>query len=388
MSLFSTSFVVSTLLRSLVVPLSCHVVVVSLTWTSLPSTSRSGGRLRAHGDSRTVVRATPSPLDDDDDDAVVATTRFLELGGGEDDTGGDGGERVTTAYRFKAASSSSDATSTTTPPPLLLVHPVGVGLSSWFWDRLAREWPGEIYAPDLIGCGASDAWDPSERGLFLPLDWTRQCETLVREVVGRPCVAVVQGGLAPVGAQLAARDVRRSDTGRESETTSLVRALVLTSPPLWEDMVKAVPEAELQCNYAFLTSPLLGPIAFGVLETRAVVEFFTNTFLFQGRCDDEWSDNVDAGATLRARPPVAAFNAGLLNARSWEEELVAAGVRRPTLVLSGEADKRAGKREHGYASNMERCATETLPGCNVLPWENAGETSRAILEFCATNGLS
>ena len=26
--------------------------------------------------------------------------------------------------------------------PLLLVHPVGIGLSSWFWDKFLDEWQG------------------------------------------------------------------------------------------------------------------------------------------------------------------------------------------------------------------------------------------------------
>ena len=69
-------------------------------------------------------------------------------------------------------------------PPLLLVHPLGVGLSSWFWDPFLSEWSGsEVFVPDLIGCGASEAWQPSERGLFVPLDWVRALEALWREEI-------------------------------------------------------------------------------------------------------------------------------------------------------------------------------------------------------------
>ena len=94
------------------------------------------------------------------------------------------------AYRHKAAAAGHE-----NDAPLLLVHPVGIGLSSWFWERFMEEWRGgELYAPDLIGCSYSgDRWEPAARGLFLPLDWARGCETLWREHIQRPCVVVAQG---------------------------------------------------------------------------------------------------------------------------------------------------------------------------------------------------
>ena len=42
-------------------------------------------------------------------------------------------------------------------PAIVLLHPVGIGLSSWFWTRVMAELPNEVYAPDFIGCGRSDA---------------------------------------------------------------------------------------------------------------------------------------------------------------------------------------------------------------------------------------
>lgn len=53
--------------------------------------------------------------------------------------------------------------------PIVLVHPVGVGLSSWFWVKLMEAFEDNppIYAPDLIGCGlyhGADPWDPDKVG--------------------------------------------------------------------------------------------------------------------------------------------------------------------------------------------------------------------------------
>lgn len=103
--------------------------------------------------------------------------------------------------------------------PIILVHPVGVGISSWFFTKLMTEFTDcpAIYAPDLIGCGlahGADAWDPETKGMFFPLSWVEGVETLINTVVmprvrlkGQPalgsgnkdyekgCVVLVQGGL-------------------------------------------------------------------------------------------------------------------------------------------------------------------------------------------------
>ena len=127
-------------------------------------------------------------------------------------------------------------------PSVILVHPVGIGLSSWFWTKVMEDYSENpnIYAPDLLGCGldhgASD-WNPDEKGLFFPLSWTEAIETLINEKVGKEgCTVVVQGGLAPVGILLASRNPK------------MVKRLVLTSPPTYEDIVSAVNEKELKVS--------------------------------------------------------------------------------------------------------------------------------------------
>ena len=72
-------------------------------------------------------------------------------------------------------------------PPIILVHPVGVGISSWFYKKLMLEYTDNppLYAPDLIGCGlghGADAWDPEKIGLFFPLSWVEGVESLINEV--------------------------------------------------------------------------------------------------------------------------------------------------------------------------------------------------------------
>ncbi len=285
-------------------------------------------------------------------------------------------------YRYKAASPGFENAN-----PILLIHPVGIGLSSWFWERLFVEWSGPaIYAPNLIGCGifeGGDAWDPDERGLSFPLGWAKGCEALMKlsetesgsnflalrfPLFGsnkdRKWTVMAQGGLAPVGVLLASRN------------PDIVENLVLASPPTWNDMTTAVPETQLSRNYNFLRNPIWGRMAFQLLESRGAIEFFSNQFLFSKPCDKVWLDNAEKELGWKARPPVIAFNSGFCQHRSLEEEL--RSLPQPTLILAGDGDKR--KREE-YQSNMKNCRLQILSGLNVLPWESANETVSALKEL-------
>lgn len=305
-------------------------------------------------------------------------------------------------YRHKPASVGCEE-----EPPVLLIHPVGIGLASWFWEPFMEAWRGPaLYAPNLVGCGVSeggDAWNPDERGLFIPLGWVRGCEALMnlidegddgdlhssgrdrrferqptalaspatffKSLVSRRAgsatpktwTVVTQGGLAPIGVLLAARNPTR------------VGNLVMASPPTWRDMTTAVPEEELSRNYSFLRSPLWGSLAFRLLESRKAIEFFSNQFLFSEPCDVAWLDKAENEFGVLARPPVQVFNAGLCMNRGLETELTA--LEQPTLIVQGIDDKR--HREE-YVDKMKNCQTESLPGQNVIPWEYPKEFARLL----------
>ena len=292
-------------------------------------------------------------------------------------------------YRYRPAAPGHED-----DEPLILIHPVGIGCSSWIWTKMMEEWNGgAVYAPNLIGCGledGNDAWDPDTRGLSVPLGWVKAVEALIQEKALAPspsrmeatdgknvdvggllgkllgdkssragpasCTVVVQGGSATIGVLLASRN------------PSVVSHLVLTSPPTWEDMTTATPEEELTKNYNFYRSSW-GKLAFAVLESRWAVRLFSNLFLFLEECDDLWVDlsTSEEATTVEARPPVAIFNSGFLQHRSYEEELCES-VEQPTLIVSGSGDKRAEKRIQ-YGSEMNKCSLKTLRGTNVLPWE-------------------
>ena len=290
-------------------------------------------------------------------------------------------------YQFKPASKGFEKES-----PILLVHPVGIGMSSWFWEKMMNSWNGPaLVAVDLIGCGikhGADAWDPNERDLSVPLGWVKACEALMQIVgaemassnkqsifpfpsqggiFGKKYSVVVQGGLAPVGVLLAARN---------PET---VQKLVLTSPPVWKEMTTGVPEKELQKNYEFLSSPIFGPLAFGLLESQWAVRFFSNLFLFSEPCDEQWLKEVENEACSDARPPVQVFNAGFCIHRSFEEELRT--LPQPTLILQGADDEARIPDRASYSNTMQHCTLQVMEGKNVLPWENPKKVGQAIQNF-------
>jgi len=270
------------------------------------------------------------------------------------------------AYRYKEAKSASEL------PPLVLVHPVGIGLSSWFWEPLMQQWEGEAYALDLIGCGTlgGDFWDPQERGMFFPLTWAQQVQTLIENHIQKPCIVVCQGGTAPIGVVLA-------------KNSALVDRFVLTSPPIYSDMVYPLSNHTLQSNFDFYTS-WRGKIVFQLLENQRAISLFSNLFLFEDKADQNFIDlaTLECQSTIKLRPPIMAFNAGLLQHRSFYEDMQQ--IFQPTLILSGTSDRRA-KNRLEYATTIPNCNLETLPGFNVLPWEHAKETSDAIFDWIKTS---
>ena len=314
-----------------------------------------GAALCAHAAALQPFRAAPRQ-------AVLARARFET---GDDVPGGtyetyehDG---WTCGYRHK----------TGCEPAIVLLHPVGIGLSSWFWTRVMAELPNEVYAPDFIGCGRSDPWDPAERGLFLPLDYSRQVEELWRQKIAKPCCVVAQGGLAPVGVYLASRSSDRWDGARA------VAGLALSAPPPFADLAEGLDSAEVARNLDFLQSSL-GRQLVKLLRSAFFVKFFSNLFLFADSCDEAWISNclVD-DARPKSIEPVLTFNAGVVGARGLFDELKMQ-VPQPVLVIEGSADKRSQKRG-GYAEtvpDLERVAIEG--SCNVPPWERPGLVADAI----------
>ena len=322
---------------------------------------------------------------------------------------------------------------------LLLIHPVGIGQSAWFWDRFIADWfqnsktnsnsTSTVYTVNLLGCGVNSErnalWNMtkqtkqcathelSEFPVSLPLlSWVEQCETMIKEVICPKCstqsqsngsknqifrnrrwnfsksalrpavegsnadiaeskamiTIVAQGGLAPVAILLAARN------------PSLIKDLILTSPPTFEELTKNIPESELRFNYKALCNPILEKIAFRLLESRWAIKFFSDLFLFARQCDSEWIIRTINESGPDVRQPVQLFNAGYCSYRSFQEELCNE-ITQPTLIVRGKEDTRDCLI---YAEKLRNCYIKIIDGKNVLPWESSQECCAAIQAFLNT----
>ena len=307
---------------------------------------------------------------------------------------------------------------------ILLIHPIGIGQASWFWDRFISEWfsnkntTGILYTVNLLGCGVTTErnapWNMtrqtqqyslpeiSELPVSLPLmSWVEQCEAMLQQVIlqkdpsssihilpnagsrwnlvknalnqgfisesiDKVTVTIIaQGGLAPVAALLAARN------------PDIVQGMILTSPPAFDDLTKSVPESELRFNYKALCQPLVEKLAFSVLESQWAIQFFSNIFLFSRPCDSEWINRTMNESGPSVRRAVQLFNAGYCSYRSYEEELKDK-IYQPTLILRGTGDNRDCD---AYANAIPNCSFQKINGKNVLPWESSSECCTAIKAF-------
>ena len=187
-----------------VLPVATPASSLALHPSITPKIERTSGLLR-----RVLVRTS---------NRIAMTSSSADISHGEYTYG-----TFKCAFLRKAAAKGFESS-----PPLLLVHPVGIGLSSWFWRKFLDEWEGgEVFAVDLIGCGNSSPWQPAGEGMFVPLDWVRSLETLWALHIRRKCVVVVQGGLAPVGVQLAARQTWE---GEKPKTETAPLSVLLINP--------------------------------------------------------------------------------------------------------------------------------------------------------------
>ena len=105
------------------------------------------------------------------------------------------------------------------PLPLAMCWQVWLSvLNSSVYESRLEEWQGgELFAPDLIGCGDGDRWEPEKRGLFLPLDWARGCEA--------PLHGRKYGAVAPPLAGQRRRRSQRRRRKRAAATREATRPL-------------------------------------------------------------------------------------------------------------------------------------------------------------------
>jgi pimeloyl-ACP methyl ester carboxylesterase len=321
------------------------------------------------------------------------------------------------SYRTKEAAKSAPFLTNKrngTSDPFVLIHPVGIGMASWFYDRMLEAWPtagrsrtdeqnqreappdpssssATLFAINLRGCGRRDArllQSAVDSAAPISLErWVQDCAAFVDDVVlkdpslpsppfpfaflpqkpsSKRCHLVVQGGLAPLGLELARRYPGR------------IRSLTLCSPP---EVLQVAPQADVEKNLRLLASPLGNAAIERLLENPAAIRLFSNLFLFASPCDAEWVRQASSECGPEVRRAVQFFNAGGCS-RVASADLPP--LEPPVLILQGSQDLR--RRSPDYVASKSRVEFRTLLGAkNVLPWEAPTETAAAIQDFVRQN---
>ena len=272
----------------------------------------------------------------------------------------------------------------TTSIPLLLIHPIGVGLSKYFWHRFCSLWqeknfPNPIYNPDLLGCGESDM--PSVA--YYPVDWAEQLQYFLEKIVQKPVVLIVQGGLFPIAVSLV----------KLQQKSNLIHGLILSGPPQLDLIQKDVSSIQKKLLWNLFYSPI-GKAFYRYARRRKFLDSFSKKQLFANanQVDEEWLDTLEKGAkNLQSQYAVFSFLAGF-----WRQDFsqAIAQINQPTLVLVGSQASTISKtdkietpeqRINTYLKYFPQAKGNQISGRNVLPYESTGEFVEAVSKFLLNN---
>lgn len=296
-------------------------------------------------------------------------------------------------YNWKEHRCSFESISGDDKLALLLIHPIGVGLSSRYWEPFIQQWQASplvsnpIYNLDLLGCGQSDM----PRQALAPRDWAEQIAYFVENIASRPVVLVVQGALLPVAVELMATRV-----------TEKVAGMVLSGPPAWRLMTTPTEAWKQTLAWTLLTSPL-GNLFYRYARRETFLRSFSERQLFKRAedVDKHWLTMLHKGSRdMDSRYAVFSFLAGF-----WRQDYAAkiARIQQPVLVVMGEnastidrktakqieqqieqsasVEQASRKRLQDYIDHFPRAEGVSIRGRNVMPYEAPDEFVKAIAPF-------
>jgi pimeloyl-ACP methyl ester carboxylesterase len=262
--------------------------------------------------------------------------------------------------------------------PILLIHPIGVGLSRQFWQRFYQEFYNTnhhniIYSPDLLGCGESER----PQKAYTPVDWAKQLQFFLENVVQKPVIVIAQGALFPVAIELF------------KLAPNLITGLILSGPTAWKVTTKNAPKWEQKLLWSIFSSPI-GNLFFRYARTRKFLSSFSQKQLFASSAavDEEWLDTLAADAqNMAGRYAVFSFLA-----KFWQRDYSGdiAAINKPTLIVLGDrssAISKEGKtdtpdeRMTDYLTCLPQGRGIKIKGRNVLPYESTIDFVAAISPF-------
>ena len=260
--------------------------------------------------------------------------------------------------------------------PILAIHPIGVGLSSHFWDRFLARWfsLGQTYPlilPDLWGCGQSS--QPFKQ--LTPSLWAEPLLELLADHISRPVVLMVQGAALPVALEVT------------KQTPELVAGLIMIGPPGWKVMGQDANPILSSMLWTLLFRGPLGSAFYLWARRRAFLFSFSKRELFAEAedIDPEWLDTLESGARpMRNRWAVFSFLSGFWR-RNYHPQLQSISI--PVLALFGERASGISRVARADAADQRALIYQTMipgarsiciPGRNVLPYESTDSCVEAV----------
>ncbi|MEM1369079.1 MAG: alpha/beta fold hydrolase [Cyanobacteria bacterium P01_H01_bin.15] len=264
---------------------------------------------------------------------------------------------------------------------ILLIHPIGVGLSRRFWDRLIEKWSDKsypLYNLDLLGCGESDF---PKKALY-PADWAAQLAFFVQAIAKKPMVILAQGALFPVALKLT-----------QKLDPKWLKGLISSGPPAWATMTRPGKPWQQKLLWNLLFSGPTGQLFYRYARRRNFLASFSLKQLFADKSDvtEDWLAMLEEGAAdLDSRFAVFSFLAGF-----WREDYGSVIQNLPcqTLILFGDqasSISQEGKIESAedrigiYQKHLSHGKCRQLPGRNVLPYESTAAFIQAMADFLLT----
>ena len=248
---------------------------------------------------------------------LTAVNKLTESMAGELNTVLTGEER---RYPWKYGDMFYEVKGARDAKPLLLIHSFGPGASSFEWrkniDVLATQF--RVYAVDLLGFGLSDS--PS-------IDYTAETFTdlisdFVREVIGRPTIAVAHG----ITCAYVVADAYRYP--------KLFEGLVLVTP--LPAMLQEHTTGSLNAAWKFvLRTPVLGQFIYNVVASRPAIRGYYDRQGYHnpGLITDELVEYIYTSAHQpNSRFAMASF---LSNHLTMDVNEAFARLRMPVVVVLG-----------------------------------------------------
>lgn len=382
--------------------------------------------LRSHHASIWCRRAgvgTTSPDDTSRDDAAARSTSratYQTLFTMSE------GERLRFQYDFDELVLTTDtsssavrvaSTSTLTPTPthaVMLIHPIGVGIGRWYYDRLMESLENDVsgpntnvtertvfLSPDLLGSGsasapiAADGTDMLELPLLTVSDWSDQLQDLMAdyevrsERKGHPIgqwTVVANGGCSPI-----ALDVARSSVDCTAPFTSEVTNVVLSSPPRLPFFLDSVDSGKVMKSYRTL-SGIAGRLFwwYALRKDGNFIQRFSEKNLVghPESLGGEWTKNCVAVAKLndgKSRYSTFSFLAGSLQEGCKRSLDVLKSSHVKIKFIRG-TDKRRNRARSWFWQRRKRRKKLKEKGKSEVKEENKDAAEMTIEQYVKENG--